>query len=112
MTFHSAGLLPSGVNSTSGERVTYLEPRTAPPFIAWRYDPGILVELVMDAEHVSLLRSVGDASGEGEGAGTEYVSWETYYGVGALAVLALRANLQKEFEEQARDLKARVESYT
>ena len=73
-----------------------------PPFIGWRFDPGVLEGLVMQAEHVSLLNDLG-------GGKTEYVSWETYYGAGALTVEILRGNLQKEFEGQARDLKTRVE---
>ncbi|KAE9378247.1 hypothetical protein N431DRAFT_435416 [Stipitochalara longipes BDJ] len=101
MTFHTAGLIPL-VNSTSNERITYLEPDAVPPFVGWRFDPGVLGGLVMQAEHVSLLNDLG-------GGKTEYVSWETYYGVGAVTVLVLRGNLQKEFEDQARDLKARVE---
>jgi len=101
MTFHSSGLIPFA-NSTSDERITYLEPDADPPFVGWRFDPGVLGGLVMQAEHVSLLNDLG-------GGVTEYVSWETYYGAGALTVLALKGNLQKEFEDQARDLKARVE---
>ena len=101
MTFHTSGLIPL-VNSTSDERITYLEPDAVPPFVGWRYDPGVLGGLVMQAEHVSLLNDLG-------GGATEYVSWETYYGAGALTVLALRGNLEKEFGDQARDLKARVE---
>jgi hypothetical protein len=102
MTFYTTGLIPL-VNSTSNEQIIYLQPDAVPPFVAWRFDGGVLGGLVMQAEHVSLLNDLG-------GGETEYVSWETYYGVGALAVLALRGNLQKEFEDQATDLKARVES--
>lgn len=101
MTFHTSGLLGS-LNSTSDERITYLEPDSAPPFVVWRFDPGVVGGLVMNAEHVSLLRNVGDGT-------TEYVSWETCYGPGSLVVEALKGNLQIEFENQARDLKARVE---
>ena len=32
--------------------------------------------------------------------GTKYVSWETYYGPGALAVLALKKQLNAQFEVQ------------
>ena len=101
MTFYSSGLIPL-LNSTSNERITYLEPDAVPPFVAWRFDPGVLGGLVMQAEHVSLLQDLGDGK-------TEYVSWETYYGAGALVVLALKGNLQRGFEEQTTDLKARVE---
>jgi hypothetical protein len=101
MTFHTSGLLPL-VNSTSNERITYLESDAVPPFVGWRFDGGVIGGLVMQAEHVSLLNDLGNGD-------TEYVSWETYYGAGALAVLVLKGNLQKEFEDQARDLKARVE---
>ncbi len=101
MTFYTSGLIPV-VNSTSNERITYLEPDAVPPFVGWRFDPGLLGGLVMQAEHVSLLQDLGDGS-------TKYVSWETYYDSGALKVLALKENLQIEFEDQARDLKARAE---
>src|SRR5450756_2718809 len=37
MTFHTFGLIPV-VNSTSNERITYLEPDTVPPFVGWRFD--------------------------------------------------------------------------
>lgn len=101
MTFHSSGLL-GGINSTSDERITYLEPKATPPFVGWRYDPGAIVGLAMQAEHVSLLQDLGNGS-------TKYVSWETYYGVGSVVIAALKGSLQKEFEDQARDLKARLE---
>jgi hypothetical protein len=100
-TFHTFGLIPV-LNSTSNERITYLEPAAEPPFVGWRFDPGVLGGLVMQAEHISLLQNLSDGM-------TKYVSWETYYGAGALTVLTLKENLQKEFEDQARDLKARVE---
>jgi hypothetical protein len=101
MTLHSSGLFP-GVNSTSGERITFLEPDAVPPFAAWRYDEGDLVGLVMNAEHVTVLDDLGNGT-------TRYISWETYYGPGAVATLALRANFQTGWEMEARDLKARVE---
>ena len=50
----------------------------------------------MQAEHISALYEIGDG--------------ETYYGAEAIAVEALKANLVTEFENQARDLKERVES--
>ncbi|TVY93583.1 hypothetical protein LAWI1_G001337 [Lachnellula willkommii] len=101
MTFHSSGLLPV-INSTSGERITYLEPDAVPPFAAWRYDEGALVATLMNAEHVTVLEDVGDGT-------TNCVSWETYYGAAALLTLTLKANLQTEFQNQASDLKGRVE---
>jgi hypothetical protein len=104
MTFHTFGLIPV-VNSTSNERITFLEPRpdSAPAFIGWRFDLGALGELQMQAEHVSVLHDLG-------GGTTEYVSWETYYGAGAVTVLLLKGSLQREFDDQARDLKTRVEA--
>jgi len=101
MTFYTSGLIP-GVNTTSNELITYLEPHADPPYVAWRYDGGVLGGLLMQAEHVSLLQDLGNGT-------TNYVSWETYYGAGALLVLTLEENLQTEFEIQASDLKARVE---
>jgi hypothetical protein len=66
MTFHTSGLL-SPPNSTSDERITYLKPEAVPPFVVWRFDPGVLGGLVMNAKHVSPLREVGVGR-------TEYVS--------------------------------------
>ncbi|TVY36300.1 hypothetical protein LOCC1_G007833 [Lachnellula occidentalis] len=102
MTFHSSGLLP-GINSTSDERITFLEPDVVPPFAAWRYDEGALVGLLMNAEHVTVLEDLGDGT-------TNCVSWETYYGAGALLTLTLKANLQTEFQNEVSDLKGRVEA--
>lgn len=102
MTFHAAGLLP-GINSTSNERITHLGPDIEPLFNAWRFDPGDVVGLAVQAEHVNLLLDLGDGT-------TRYVSWETYYGVGALALAVLKGSLQTQFEVQAEDLKERVES--
>jgi len=102
MVLHTSGLLP-GINTTSNELVDYLEPDAVPPWVGWRYDGGLLGGLVMNAEHISLLDDLGNGS-------TKYVSWETYYGAGAVAVSALKANLQTEWENQARDLKARAEA--
>jgi len=101
MTFHSSGLL-LGINSTSDERITFLEPDAVPSFVAWRYDEGALVGVLMNAEHVTVLEDLGDGT-------TNCVSWETYYGAGALLTLTLKANLQTEFQNQVSDLKGRVE---
>jgi hypothetical protein len=84
MTFHSSGLL-GGINSTSDERITYLEPNAASPFIGWEYNPGVIVGLATQAEHVSLLQDLGNGS-------TKYVSWETYYGVGSVVIAALKGS--------------------
>lgn len=49
MTFHTSGLIP-GVNTTSNERITGLEPGLEMPYIAWRYDGGELGDATMQAE--------------------------------------------------------------
>ncbi|KUJ07531.1 uncharacterized protein LY89DRAFT_691619 [Mollisia scopiformis] len=100
MTFHTSGLI-LGFNTTSNELVTYLEPDATPPFVSWRLNAGVL-GVLMQAEHVSALWDLGNGS-------TSYVSWETYYGAGALATLALEANLQTQFEVQGQELKERIE---
>ena len=69
--------------------------------MAWRYDGGEIGDAIMQAEHVSLLVDLGEE-------GTRYVSWETYYGAGALAVLPLEGSLEKEWGVQASDLRARM----
>lgn len=82
--------------------MTYLEPNNMPPFVGWRLDEGAVGDLLFQAEHISLLWDLGNGT-------TKYVSWETYYGPLALVNLLLMSNLQMEFENQGRDLKARVE---
>jgi hypothetical protein len=104
MTFHTSGLIPD-VNTTSDELITYLEHQGGdgnPPFVGWRYNPGPIADLVVQAEHISLLYDIG-------GGMTRYVSWETYYGAVALVVEALKDNLQAEFVKQGADLKQWVE---
>lgn len=78
MTLHTDGLL-AGVNTTSYEMITYLEPNSTPAFVAWALAGGVIGDAVLESEHVSLLNDLGNGS-------TEYVSWETYYMAGALLV--------------------------
>ena len=101
MTFNTSGLLPP-LNTTSDELITYLEPDNVPPFVGWRENGGTIGDLLMQAEHISVLNDLGDRT-------TEYVSWETYYGLGAVTVASLSANLHTEFQDQAVELQARVE---
>ncbi len=89
------------LNSTSQEMISFLEPDTQPPFVGWLTDAGLGLAGLL-AEHISLYRDLG-------GGLTEYISWETYYGAVSVVVLALKDRLQKEFEDQGRDLKARAE---
>ncbi|KAG4443655.1 hypothetical protein IFR05_000841 [Cadophora sp. M221] len=100
MTLHTYGLIPV-LNSTSQESISYLEQHYQTPFVGWLTDAGIGLA-GLQAEHISLLRDLG-------GGMTEYVSWETYYGAGALVVASLKDRLQTQFENQGRDLKIRVE---
>lgn len=101
MTLHTSGLVP-GVNTISQEVISYLKPSYQTPFAGWYADAGIGLA-GLQAEHIILLKDLG-------GGMTEYVSWETYYGAGAVLVAALKDNLQTQFEHQGRDLKIRVES--
>ncbi|KAH8594564.1 hypothetical protein B0O99DRAFT_687786 [Bisporella sp. PMI_857] len=101
MKLYTRGLV-EGLNTTSDERVTWLEPRKRDPFAAWKYDGGLLGGAVMQAEHVSLLWADED--------GYQHVSWETYYGPGAMTLLPVRERLQQQFEVQAVDLTERVYS--
>ena len=66
MAFHTSGLIP-GVNTTSDEMMTYLEVHNNPPFVGWRYNPGPIVGLLMEVEHISALYDIG-------GVRTRYVS--------------------------------------
>ncbi|KAK0108043.1 hypothetical protein ONS95_002868 [Cadophora gregata] len=101
MTFHTYGLIPV-LNSTSQEIISYLEPGYQTPFAGWFSDAGLGLA-GLQAQHISLLRDLG-------GGLTEYVSWETYYGAGAVVVAGLKDRLLTQFENQGRDLKLRVES--
>ncbi|CZT11630.1 uncharacterized protein RAG0_15703 [Rhynchosporium agropyri] len=100
MTFRTFGLVPV-TNSTSYEVVSYLEPDYETPFSAWGTDYGMGLA-GLQAEHVNVLRDLGNGM-------TEYVSWETFYGAGATAVLPLKDALVTQFEKQGQDLKTRVE---
>jgi hypothetical protein len=116
MGFTSTGLIP-GVNTSSTEVVTVLSPPGSPQLTsnptpgaqhgqqaiaAWRSD-DILNGTLLPAEHPNLLTDFGNGS-------VRYVSYETYYIPGAVALLGLKANLQKEFEQQGLDLKRYVEA--
>jgi hypothetical protein len=99
MEFYTTGIEP-GINTTSYETISWLEKQAKPVWMAWKCDP---CEPGLSAEHVSLLHEV-------EG-GTEYVSWETYYGATALLVEAVEGNLDTEYEVQGVDLRKRVMSF-
>ncbi|KAL9109907.1 MAG: hypothetical protein Q9227_005430 [Pyrenula ochraceoflavens] len=105
MTFTSTGLLPGGLNSTSTEIISVLD-HTSPAALAvaaWgSNDP--LVDLV--SEHPTILTEVSG----GSGGMTRSVSYETYYGAGAVGLeVGLGGNLQREFERENEDLRAWVE---
>ncbi|KDN43972.1 hypothetical protein K437DRAFT_257277 [Tilletiaria anomala UBC 951] len=106
MTFHSAGLAPFGLNTTTDERVTVLDlpsyPRPASALVVWRFDPALGATLIQ-AEHPNILTHLHNGS-------TRYISYETYYSLGSVAVQLLEeAKLKKQFVQQGHDLKAYVE---
>jgi hypothetical protein len=107
MVFTTSGLI-DGANTTSNEIVTVLNPLPTDveadatfAMSAWRDDDGADGAFVR-AEHPSILTDAGDGQ-------TRYVSYETFYGEGALAVLALKDRLQTQFTQQGLDLKEYVE---
>lgn len=104
MTLYTAGVL-DGATTSSKEFVTVLDPEQGAGVksAAWAFNDTV-GGAFQRAEHVSLLREVG-------GGRVEYVSWETYYGPGALVVGGLlKGRLQSGFERQGLDLKRWVES--
>ncbi|KAI2469376.1 hypothetical protein F4781DRAFT_220914 [Annulohypoxylon bovei var. microspora] len=103
MTFTSRGLV-GGLNTTSAEVVSLLDGGgTGYLMSAWRYDDGVGGASAR-AEHPNVLVDLGDGS-------TRYLSYETYYaGLSTGAIALLKAQLKEQFDVQARDLKAYVES--
>ena len=102
MSFDSAGLL-GPFNATSKEIITYLQPGKDYAVAAWKFDDS-LSGYFQEAEHPNILTATED------GTATRYVSYESYYGLGALPTALLVGNLRKQFAVQADDLKAYVES--
>lgn len=101
MNFTTTGLVP-GVNTSSTEVVSVLEPpgrKMRHGLVAWGSED---MATQFKAEHPTILTDVG-------GGWTRSVSYETYYGAGATAILPLKANLQREFEVENEDLKRLVE---
>jgi hypothetical protein len=82
-----------GVNITSDEMTRYLEPYFNSPFVGWHYNPGQVVDVATQAEHISVLYDLS----EGE---TKYVSWETCYGVGTLVMETLKGICKWSFESR------------
>jgi hypothetical protein len=102
LTLHNTGHFP--VSTTSTEVLTNLEPHHHPPYFVYKFNPDPVEGLVVQSERVIEVYGVGQGK-------TRYVSWETYYGAGSVALLAtIKTNLEIEFEKQAEDLRKRVES--
>ncbi|KAI1841826.1 hypothetical protein JX265_009435 [Neoarthrinium moseri] len=104
MTLHTTGLVPL-LNTTSAEEITVLDLPTTEGYsmIAWKYIDG-LDGLGSRAEHPNILVPRDDGA-------TRYLSYETYYnGLEIGVMVALRASLQFQFEQQGQDLKDYVET--
>lgn len=104
MTLTTAGLV-SGINTTSDELITVLDDDVQKHYLlnAWRFT-GRINGSLSNAEHPNILTA--ETYGR-----TRYVSYETYYaGPATPLVLALKPQLQSQFEQQGLDLKAYVES--
>jgi len=110
MTFTTSGLV-AGLNTTSNEILTVVdgegvgEGEDGRPYflVAWRYDDG-LAGTGARAEHPYVIVDLG-------GGSSRVLSYESYY-VGLLtpSIDLLKGKLQTQFENQAADLKAYVES--
>lgn len=94
--FYSTGLQP-GVNNTGTDVVTFID---RPFFSAWKNVEN--EAFIGVSEHVSTFYPV-------PGGKTRYTHWQTQYMPQASALLPIKDNLQRQFEEQASDLKAYVE---
>ncbi|KAI1409433.1 hypothetical protein F5Y13DRAFT_170413 [Hypoxylon sp. FL1857] len=104
MTFTSNGLIGS-LNTTSTEVISLFDPTGASGYLinAWHYDDGI-GGVGSRAEHPNIFVDLGNGS-------TRYLSYETYYAGWSTSTIALlKDKLQKEWDIQAQDLKAYVES--
>ncbi|KAL9079321.1 MAG: hypothetical protein Q9157_001797 [Trypethelium eluteriae] len=95
--FNSTGV-PPGTNTSSTDIMTYIEP---PYLAAWKNVE--LEQFVGHSEHVQLFVSLGDEL-------VQYVNYQTQYGANARNILYLVPDFQRQFELQANDLKAYVES--
>ncbi|KAI0152355.1 hypothetical protein F4776DRAFT_601243 [Hypoxylon sp. NC0597] len=104
MTFTSNGLI-GGLNTTSTEAISLFDPSGASGYLinAWHYDDGV-GGIGSRAEHPNVFVDLGNGS-------TRYLSYETYYaGLSTGTIALLKDKLQKEWDIQAQDLKAYVES--
>ncbi|KAI1461390.1 hypothetical protein F4805DRAFT_280870 [Annulohypoxylon moriforme] len=104
MTFTSTGLI-GDLNTTSTEVLTLFDASGSSGYLinAWRYDDGV-DGVSARAEHPNVLVDLGNGS-------TRYLSYETYYaGLSTGAIALLKGQLKDEFDVQAQDLKAYVES--
>jgi hypothetical protein len=105
MDFVSALLLPNAT-ANSTEVITVLEPNDGHggAVTAWKSDPvSPAAEILFAGEHVTKLIPTDE--------GVRYVSWETYYGVGAAAVqTTVGPQLQAAFETEGNDLKRGAEA--
>lgn len=109
--FTTTGIIPL-LNTTSIELVTVMKGsfdngHSENPYLmaTWRYDDG-LHGTSSRSEHPSIFVDRGDGT-------TLYISYETYFtGPGTLLLLPLKESLQKQFTQQALDLKAYVEKTT
>lgn len=106
--FTTTGIIPL-LNTTSIEIVTVMkgafdegDGKTPYLIAAWRYDDQ-LHGTSSRSEHPSILVDRGNGT-------TLHISYETYFtGPGTLLLLPLKQTLQKQFTQQALDLKAYVE---
>ncbi|OTB08083.1 hypothetical protein M426DRAFT_317187 [Hypoxylon sp. CI-4A] len=104
MEFTSNGLI-GDLNTTSTEVISLLDPSGTPGYLmnAWHYDDGV-GGVGSRAEHPNIFVGLGNGS-------TRYISYETYYaGLSTGTIALLKEQLQHEWDIQAQNLKAHVES--
>jgi hypothetical protein len=97
IAFTSVGI-PAGSNNTATDTITFLEP---PYFAAWKnedYD-----EYIGHSEHVLIFAPLPNGY-------SQFTHWQTQLGAAATNALPLKADFQREFSQEASDLKVYVES--
>lgn len=97
ISFTSVGI-PAGSNNTATDYITFLEP---PYFAAWKntdYD-----EFIGHSEHVLLFAPLPNGY-------SQFTHWQTQLGAAAVNLLPVKPDFQREFTQEANDLKVYIES--
>lgn len=96
ISFTSTGIVP-GVATVGHDVTSHIE---RPYFFAWTNTESRVLTGI--SEHVSILVPLSFGK-------VRYTHWQTQYGPGANNLLAVKANLQTQFQRQADELKVCIE---